>query len=233
MVLGLSLAPQDVFLLSPANCAGRRAGLLLRPDSKLELAVALRSAEGASLGEVYAFMSSLYFRGKLAYARRFARAPLAVSSVLVITPGRGLCPASQRVTWHDLQAIAAVEVDVRNAAYTQPLYRDAAALAALTTLDTRFVLLGSIATDKYVGPLQRSLGSQLYFPSEFVGRGDMSRGGLMLRCAREGRPLDYFAVSSAVRHGPRAARLPRLPRTAAAREGDSEDDAAVPEKFSD
>jgi hypothetical protein len=157
-----------------------------------------------------------------------------VSSVLVITPGRGLCPASLRVTWHDLQAIAAVDVDARNPAYTEPLYRDAAALAALTTLDTRFVLLGSIATDKYVEPLQRSLGSQLYFPSEFVGRGDMSRGGLMLRCAREGQPLHYFPVSGAVRHGPRSARLPRLPRTAAAsvradENGPSEDESAPPD----
>jgi hypothetical protein len=72
------------------------------------------------------------------------------------------------------------------------------------------VLLGSIASGKYVELLTSVLGRRLLFPGDFVGRGDMSRGGLMLRCAREGRELRYVALLDADRHGPRPARLPRL-----------------------
>ena len=66
------------------------------------------------------------------------------------------------------------------------------------------MLLGSIATPKYVEPLLGVFGERLLFPSEFAGRGDMSRGGLMLRCARENVPLTYVPVATAERHGPQA-----------------------------
>ena len=196
-----------VFLLSPANCAGKRGQLLLRPEADFELARALRNG-GAPLGEVYAFMSSLYFRGKLAYAARFAR-PLAGagSSTWVITPGRGLCPTSHVVTLNELQSVATIDVDARNALYTAPLRRDAADIARLAPAECRFVLLGSIATSKYVEPLLDVFGPRLMFPCAFVGRGDMSRGGLMLRCAQEGTELDYAPVHSSVLHGERPARL--------------------------
>ena len=69
------------------------------------------------------------------------------------------------------------------------------------------VLLGSIASDKYVAPLLDALGDRLLFPREFIGRGDMSRGGLMLRCVSEGRELAYVRLAGAVRHGVRPARL--------------------------
>lgn len=70
------------------------------------------------------------------------------------------------------------------------------------------VLLGSIATGKYIFPLQEALGSRLYFPSEFVGRGDMSRGSLLLRHARAEVELDYTRVPGAAK---REARSPFLP----------------------
>jgi hypothetical protein len=69
------------------------------------------------------------------------------------------------------------------------------------------VLLGSIATGKYIDPLLTVLGEQLRFPADFVGRGDMSRGGLLLRCARAGTELTYVGVRDAVRRGPRPPRL--------------------------
>jgi hypothetical protein len=69
------------------------------------------------------------------------------------------------------------------------------------------VLLGSVATEKYVTPLTQVLGDRLYFPLAFVGRGDMSRGGLLLRCARTREPLDCVPVLGAVRHGPKPPRL--------------------------
>src|SRR5438477_13153763 len=72
------------------------------------------------------------------------------------------------------------------------------------------VLLGSIATPKYVEPLLGIFGERLLFPSEFVGRGDMSRGGLLLRCLREQVELKYVPVNGTVRNGTRPAKLPRL-----------------------
>jgi hypothetical protein len=71
-------------------------------------------------------------------------------------------------------------------------------------------LLGSIATGKYSDLLLDIFGDRLLFPTEFVGRGDMSRGGLLLRCVREERELAYQPVIGAVRHGKRPPRLERI-----------------------
>jgi len=92
-------------------------------------------------------------------------------------------------------------------AFREPLVRDAATLARNLSAEDRVVLLGSVATAKYVGPLLDVFGERLHFPATFVGRGDMSRGGLMLRCAKAGTPLDYVAVRGAVVHGPRPPKL--------------------------
>src|SRR3981189_431146 len=85
-----------VFLLSPANSSGERMRMLLRPAAEFDLARRLR-AGGATLGEAFEFTSGLYFRGKLLYARTFARAPTGVPGVLVIAPGAGLVPAEAPV----------------------------------------------------------------------------------------------------------------------------------------
>jgi hypothetical protein len=176
----------QVFLLSPANCSGKRAGFLLRQDGASALAQRLRSGEGASVGEVFTFMSGLYFRGKLAYASAFA-----TPRVFVIVPGLGLRAPETTIDLAGLQAIAAVPVDPDEPRYAEPLRRDAARLSAQLQSGDAAVLLGSIATPKYRQPLQDILGSRLRFPREFIGRGDMSRGSLMLRCAAEGRELTY------------------------------------------
>lgn len=196
-----------VYLLSPARTSSVRALQLL--ESSSPLGVGLRSPEGAALGDVFAFLSSLYFRGKLAYAARFG-ATLAVPGALVITPGHGLCRPSTRVRAPDLVAMGQIEVDADNPAFVEPLLRDAKRLLDTAAADTRVVLLGSIATPKYVDPLVSVLGERLLFPQEFVGRGDMSRGGLLLRAAREGKQLEYVPVHNAVRNGPRARRISAL-----------------------
>ncbi|MBI4419287.1 MAG: hypothetical protein HY560_00530 [Gemmatimonadetes bacterium] len=181
----------QIFLLSPANCSGKRAGYLLRKHGRSALAQRLRSAEGATIGEVFTFMSGLYFRGKLAYASAFAHPPDGCAGTQVILPGVGLCSPGAAIDLDRLRAIARVPVDPANRGYLQPLQRDAARLADQLVPGDTAILLGSIATPKYLEPLKAVLGPQLRYPQEFVGRGDMSRGALMLRCAAEGRELTY------------------------------------------
>ena len=198
--------PHRIFLLSPANAGGERAKMVLSDRAQFDLAVKLRQ-EGAPLGDVYAFLSGLYFRGKLAYAKAFAAAPPGIPASLVITPGRGLLPPETPVTIAELQTIAAVRIDIDDPRYRAPLERDAQIINAAAGPDCDYVLLGSLATSKYLEPLVKIFGERLLFPAEFVGRGDMSRGGLMLRCAHNGVELNYTPAHSSTRHGPRPAKL--------------------------
>jgi len=198
-----------VFLLSPASCAGRRCRLLLEPRAQFELALRMRG-EGAPLGEVFSFLSALYFRGKLAYAERFASPPDGCPGVLVITPDRGLVGPGTTLGLDDLRAFARVPIDAREARYAEPLRRSASALRARLPAASEIVLLGSIATPKYLDVLHDPLGRSLLFPGAFVGRGDMSRGGLLLRAARAGAELGYEPVDGSTRRGRRAAKLPPL-----------------------
>jgi hypothetical protein len=199
-----------IFLLSPANCGGNRARIVLSERATFDLAVRLRSAEGAPLGEVFSFMSGLYFRGKLAYSRAFAAPPEGVEldggGIFVITPNAGLRSPDTCVTVEAIRRFAGVDVSADNPAYRRPLERSARALSAEIG-DTPVVLLGSIASPKYVDVLLDIFGERLLFPQEFVGRGDMSRGGLLLRCAASGQPLTCVQVAGAVRKGARPPKL--------------------------
>ncbi len=141
-----------IFLLSPANASGIRGQRLLDATGKSELALRLRGT-GVPLGEVYRFISSLYFRGKLEYAQRFQNPPRGIAGVQIIT-GSGV----------------GIDLDV--------------------------ILLGSIATSKYIAPIQSVFGERLLFPQEFVGRGDMSRGSMLLRCCVQGAELQYMRVEN-------------------------------------
>lgn len=201
-----------IFLLSPAHCGGERARIVFSPRAEFELARRLRSTEGVPLGEVFSFLSGLYFRGKLAYAQAFAAPPAGVPGVLVITPTEGLRVPEEPTTMERLRQFARVGIAQEDRRYSRPLLRDARLIAEAAGAKLDVVLLGSVATGKYVDVLGKVFGERLLFPSDFVGRGDMSRGGLMLRCAREGRELDYVAVAGAVRHGPRPPKLPPLRR---------------------
>jgi hypothetical protein len=203
-------APTRVFLLSPAHCGGERARLLFRAAAAFDLALRVRRPPGVPLGEVFSFLSGLYFRGKLAYAEAFAAPPAGLAGVYVITPNEGLRPADELVDLARLRAFAQVDIDADDVRYHRPLRRDARRLAAALGPGGEAVLLGSVATGKYVDPLTEALGDRLRFPGDFVGRGDMSRGGLLLRCVRTGRELPYVPVAGAVRRGSRPARLERL-----------------------
>jgi hypothetical protein len=199
--------PSRLFLLSPANCGGERARLVFNEQARFDLAVRLRSPEGATLSEAFTFMSGLYFRGKIAYALHFSRPPRGVPGVLVITPNEGLRLHNERVDLARLRRFGEVDIARDDPRYRGPLLRDANALAEHVDPAAQIVLLGSIASGKYVDVLTSVFGERLLFPSAFVGRGDMSRGGLLLRCVRDDRELDYVPVVGAVRHGPRPPRL--------------------------
>jgi hypothetical protein len=203
--------PRRIFLLSPVNAAGVRAKMMISEKAEFQLAVQLRE-QGLPLGEVFSFISGLYFRGKMAYANAFGGASSLTPSAYVIVAGRGLIPPHTIVRQEDLKKLSAVPIDHRVARFREPLERDARALLKILGPHGEVILLGSIATPKYVEPLLGVFGERLLFPSEFVGRGDMSRGGLMLRCARENVQLTYVPVATAQRHGPRPPKLPKPTR---------------------
>lgn len=172
--------------------------------SKSVLSKQLRDGT-APLGDVFAWLSALYFRGKLLYANRFTSVE---HGVLVMTPGAGLRPPTALISAADLRTMG--KIDIESSKFTKPLRRDAEQANELFGNGTRVVLLGSIATGKYVDTLLDVFGDRLQFPETFVGRGDMSRGGLMLRASRSGEELAYCPVAGAKRHGQRPAKLPRV-----------------------
>ena len=176
----------------------------------------LREPEGAPIGEVFAFLSGLYFRGKLAYAGAFGP-----RSSYVITTDRGLVSPNTRITRKDIDAFACVDLAEAGEEFLAPFTRDAERIAKEFPADP-VVLLGSIASKKYVEPLLRVFGERLVFPRDFVGRGDMSRGGLLLRHVTAGTQLDYTPVATAVRHGKRPPRLEPISRRSAARPSGSD-----------
>ena len=197
--------PTRVFLLSPAHCGGKRAGYLLNDSATFELALRVRTPQGATIADVFSFLSGLYFRGKVAYASAFESPPAGLSGSLVITTNRGLVPAQTFIGVEDLRDMGCVDIEADDPRYRRPIERDVRALAGGDV--EQVILLGSVATGKYVDVLLDALGERLCFPREFVGRGDMSRGGLMLRCAAEGRELTYVPVAGTVRRGKRPPRL--------------------------
>ena len=202
-----------MFFLSPAYLGGERAALVFRPGADFPIARQLRSAEGVALGELFSFLSGLYFRGKVAYAQAFGKSPEGLPAALVMSPSEGLRFLHERITLERLAAWAEVSIDEHNPRFTEPLLAHASALEQALEERARFVLLGSVATDKYVRPLARVFGERLLFPEQFVGRGDMSRGSLMLRAARAGQELEYAPIAGTRRKGPRPAALSSRPLT--------------------
>ena len=203
--------PHRIFLLSPANPSGVRGRLLAESRTEFELAVRLRHGT-ATLGETFAFISGLYFRGKLSYSQAFAAPPRGVPGAFVITAARGLLPPETPITLEDLKHLASVPIDIDDPRYRLPLERDCRVLNEDAGQNCEFILLGSIATLKYLEPMFGVFGHRLLFPEEFIGRGDMSRGGLMLRCVGAGTQLTYAPLGSLTRHGARPPKLSRLTR---------------------
>jgi hypothetical protein len=202
-----------IFLLSPANTSGLRAKQLASPRARFPTAQRYRSEEGVMIGEAFAFMSALYFRGKIGYALHFAQPSPSLGGfgVYVIAPGFGLVPPDWKLTPERMKTMSRTPVDIRKRNYRKPLEVESQALAASLADDAQVVLLGSVATGKYVDILLPIFGSRLRFPVAFAGLGDMSRGGLMLRSVRENRELEYTTLDAPRHRAPGASgKMPKL-----------------------
>jgi hypothetical protein len=181
-----------IFFLSPAHSGGKRATMLTRSGATFELArqVQIRAAR---LDEVFAFCSGLYFRGKLAYARHFADPPEGVPGVQIITPSRGLLAADTLIGIGDLAEFSMIPIDTKEPRFTVPLKESIQVISPFCSFEV--ILLGSVATGKYTDTLLPVLGPRLMFPADFAGRGDMSRGALMLRSVAANEELRYVPVA--------------------------------------
>jgi hypothetical protein len=201
-----------VFILSPARTSGKRAAMMLNSAAKFDLAERVRKDPGAPIGEVFSFLSGLYFRGKLTYARHFGRDSQSLECCYVITSRSGLVSATLPVTAATLRNYAEVPIDPADERYAMPL-RESAHRIREVAPSVQVVLLGSIATGKYLEPLLACFGDRLLFPEDFIGRGDMSRGGLLLRAVASNLELPYRPVAAATTlKGTRPAKLTPLPR---------------------
>lgn len=194
------MTQSTIFLLSPANLSGKRGKMIMNPEASFALARNLQSAEGAPLGEVFSFVSGLYFRGKVHYANTFGRAAAGTRYAHVITAGGGLYGLDSAVSLEQLRDWQSVSVSEQNPHFTAPLLRQTCSLLDSHDADARFVLLGSVASNKYVAPLLEVFGPRLLFPARFAGLGDMSRGSLMLQAVREGQELEYLPVADGRRN---------------------------------
>jgi hypothetical protein len=106
-----------------------------------------------------------------------------------------------------LRGFARVPIHLKNRLYCCSLRRSARKLAVDIGPNCEVILLGSVGTGKYLDILAPIFGSRLRIPAEFVGRGDMSRGGLLLRCVRDNHQLNYIDATSVT--------IPRLKRSRA------------------
>ncbi|HEY6088895.1 MAG TPA: hypothetical protein VD771_03810 [Gemmatimonadaceae bacterium] len=204
------MQPRRIFLLSPASSGGKRAALLFNDRADFDIAKRVREEPGAPLGEVFSFLSGLYFRGKLAYAREFQNPPpRRARGIHIITPTDGLYSPGSLITLKDLERFATVPIDAEDSRYRSPLERDAGNIAERIGAKCEVVLLGSVATGKYVDVLLPIFGDRLVFPQEFIGHGDMARGGMLLQRVASRTELSYIPVSHPSRAGARAKKKAR------------------------
>ena len=203
-------AVNRVFLLSPANCGGARAKQVLSPDAHFALAEELRSPCGAMLGDVFTFVSGLYFRGKLTYALHFAAppSPRIRSSAAASSSSRRARVFAAPTRWSLMRRCRRLPGATCTPTMPATVGRSSAAPACSSARSgpaARSCSLAASRRRKYVDVLLEIFGDRLRFPVEFVGRGDMSRGGLLLRKVREGTELEYVPVAGAVLRGNAAA----------------------------
>jgi hypothetical protein len=156
---------------------------------------------------VFSFLSGLYFRGKLEYARAFAHTTAAgAGGVYIITMTDGLVSPDARISLEDLERYALCREGA--AAAIASLESTARTLLQRIGSDGDVVLLGSVGTGKYTDLLAPIFGERLLFPRDVLHIGQLARGALFLRRARERHELEYIPVSEIMRAGRRASIRP-------------------------
>src|SRR6267142_1093204 len=105
--------PHSVFLLSPANTSGLRARQLVSPRASFQAAELYRTPDGVPIAVAFAFMSALYFRGKIAYALHFAP----IDNIFVITAGFGLVSPDWRITPERMKTMSKTPIDSKKKSY--------------------------------------------------------------------------------------------------------------------
>ena len=193
------IGARRTFLLSPADATGKRAHKLIAAtsDKESDLVRRLRGG-GVELGEVFTSISTLYFRGQLAYAAAFSGPPTHLPSTLIIPSCGGLLEPKTLVTLADVTSLSQTRIRGDDSAFRDPLERDLRRLSEELGSDGRAIFLGSLATRKYVPLLLDVLGHRLYVPRLFLGAGNMRRGFLLLQSVCEGRELDYISARNAL-----------------------------------
>jgi hypothetical protein len=177
------------FLLSPAHLGGARAARLTSLDARFAVAQSYRDGT-LSIGEAFSWISALYFRAKLRYARHFG-ARHGGGPAQVIAPGFGLVAEDWLLSGERFTRLCQVPVDTQDRRFRQPLEAACAGLARSLDRDDRIVFLGGLAGDRYLAVLAPALGPRLFVPIDFVGRGQMQRGSLLLQAIAENRELAY------------------------------------------
>jgi hypothetical protein len=106
----------------------------------------------------------------------------------------GLVPHDMLIRMSTLRIFSRGAINVTNRRYCSSLQCSAKQLVRQVGSECEVVLLGSIASGKYLMLLSPIFARWLRVPAEFIGRGDMSRGGLLLRCVNDNRELTYIDV---------------------------------------
>ena len=106
--------------------------------AKFAAAMQYRTEAGVEVADAFAFMSALYFRGKIAYARQFAvpSALIGGNGIFVITSGYGLVPPDWRLTEERMKRMRRIDIDADARNYTKPLREHAQLIAVKDYLDS-------------------------------------------------------------------------------------------------
>ncbi len=184
-----------VFVLSPATTHGAKARVLTATEPRTPSARRLHGAQGMMLGEAFSYLSGLYFRGKLAYARTFATAPpcLGGAGIYVITPTDGLLDPDSVLGVADLERFASAAEG--STAGRIAFERAVQSLERAMGPSCDVVLLGSVGSRKYSDVLEPVLGDRLLFPRRLYNEGQIQRGALLLEHAERGEELEYAPLA--------------------------------------
>ena len=200
----------------PTAAAGARQQVLSPQAAFAARRGSCARAQGAPLGDVFTFVSGLYFRGKLAYARRFASPP---EPRIRRRLGRARHHAERRAPQPETpvtrRRAARLRRRRRRSRPTRATGgRSSGARARWLReigADCEVVLLGSIASPKYVDVLLDDLRRAPAVPDRFRRpRRHEPRRPAAAQARARASSSTYAPMAGAVRHGARPPKLPPL-----------------------